>query len=241
MINGGYYIKARCIQSSEVAYAAPVVRELWDWLLMNANHTDSKYKGFLVKRGQLFRSYNDLIEGLSWRVGWRKMSYNENQMKKAMKFLREHLMITSKKELGGVLITILNYDYYQDPNNYESYYERTNEGTIEGTIGELRKNQPIPYNNKKKKNVKNVKKGIYGEFQNVHLTDEEVEKLKAKLNSHFQEYIENLSTYKQSKGKSYKDDYATILNWSRKDDKESTNKNIGNRTQRKNPLWENAE
>ena len=42
-IKGGYYIKARQIQQSKIAYAPPYVREIWDWLLMQANHTDVKY------------------------------------------------------------------------------------------------------------------------------------------------------------------------------------------------------
>ena len=150
-INGGYYIKARKIQGSEISHAPPHIREIWDWLLREANHSNTKYNGFNIKRGQLFRSYYDIRDGLHWMVGYRKMMYNENQTKKAMKYLREHLMITSSKELGGVLITILNYDYYQNPKNYE----RTNEVTDERTNEEPMKNHPIPDNNK---NVKNVKK-----------------------------------------------------------------------------------
>lgn len=56
----------------------------------------------------------------------------------------------------------------------------------------------------------------YGEFKNVKLSDEELEKLKTKTSS-WQTYIEKLSTYKASTGKSYKSDYATLLNWIRKD------------------------
>jgi len=148
MIKGGYYIKARKIQESIIAHAPPHVREIWDWLLREANHGDNKYSGFKIERGQLFREYKDIRDGLSWFVGWRKETYNENHVKKAMKFLREHQMITTKKELGGVLITICNYDVYQNPKNYE----RTNERTNESTIAEPSLNQHIPYNNK------NVKK-----------------------------------------------------------------------------------
>ena len=42
MIPGGYYIKARQIKYSWVANAAPVVREIWDYLLREANHHDKK-------------------------------------------------------------------------------------------------------------------------------------------------------------------------------------------------------
>ncbi len=56
----------------------------------------------------------------------------------------------------------------------------------------------------------------YGEYNNVLLTDEELEKLKTEF-SDWQERIERLSSYVASTGKSYKSHYATIRNWARKD------------------------
>jgi len=41
-IKGGYYIKARCIQDSEISIMPPYIREIWDWLLKEANHTNKK-------------------------------------------------------------------------------------------------------------------------------------------------------------------------------------------------------
>lgn len=153
MIKGGYYIKARKISGSKIANQPPYVREIWDWLLREANHIDKKYAGFLVKRGQLFRTYKDIREGLAWYVGYRKMMYNENQTKKGMKALRKLLMIATKKELGGVLITIINYDKYQNPKNYESTKDAPNESTTK----EPMKNHTLPDNNKNDKNDKNDK------------------------------------------------------------------------------------
>lgn len=214
-IKGGYYIKARCIQESEIQHAPPHFREIWDWLLKEANHQDTKYGKFTVKRGQCFRTYQDIRDGLSWNVGYRKERYSENQTKKAMKFLRDTLMIDTTKELGGVLITICNYEHYQNPKNYE----RTKERTTEGTNGEPMGNQGGTDNNKNGKKEENVK-NIYGEFENVKLTEDEYKKLSTKFNGSLTEKIENLSGYKKSTGKKYKDDYATILNWARKEEKE---------------------
>lgn len=56
----------------------------------------------------------------------------------------------------------------------------------------------------------------YGEYNNVLLTDEELDKLKTEY-SDYQERIERLSSYVASTGKSYKSHYATIRNWARKD------------------------
>lgn len=59
----------------------------------------------------------------------------------------------------------------------------------------------------------------YGEYKNVMLSDDDMDKLKAEFPSDFQERIERLSCYKESTGKSYKNDLATIRNWARKDNK----------------------
>lgn len=63
---------------------------------------------------------------------------------------------------------------------------------------------------------KNIKKEKYGQLQNVALTADEYEKLKAEY-SDYEERIERLSLYIGSKGDKYKSHYATIKNWARKD------------------------
>ncbi len=56
----------------------------------------------------------------------------------------------------------------------------------------------------------------YGEYRNVLLTDDELEKLKEAYPD-WHEYIERLSGYIESSGKRYKSHYATIRNWAKKD------------------------
>ena len=56
----------------------------------------------------------------------------------------------------------------------------------------------------------------YGEYNNVLLTDEEIEKLRDEY-ADLEERIERLSSYMASTGKAYKSHYATIRNWARKD------------------------
>ena len=58
----------------------------------------------------------------------------------------------------------------------------------------------------------------YGEYKNVLLTDEELEKLKEEYPDYL-ERIERLSSYVESTGKKYKSHYATIRNWARNDKK----------------------
>lgn len=63
-------------------------------------------------------------------------------------------------------------------------------------------------------------KDRYGEFKNVLLKKEEFEKLKNKFPKDYMERIESLSEYMRSKGKTYKDHYATILSWARKENRD---------------------
>lgn len=72
------------------------------------------------------------------------------------------------------------------------------------------------------KEIKNNNKPIrhkYGEYNNVLLSDEDMEKLKKEFPDDYEKRIENLSSYMKSTGKSYKDHLATIRNWARKESK----------------------
>lgn len=73
----------------------------------------------------------------------------------------------------------------------------------------------------KTKNKKEIIKEKFGEFENVLLSADEFQKLKSKLGSETEGYIERLSSYIASSGKRYKSHYATILSWTQKDAKNS--------------------
>lgn len=70
----------------------------------------------------------------------------------------------------------------------------------------------------KKKNIS--KKPIrhkYGEYNNVLLSDEDLDQLKAEFPADWQQRIQRLSEYIASSGKSYKNHLATIRNWARRE------------------------
>ena len=56
-----------------------------------------------------------------------------------------------------------------------------------------------------------------GEYHNVILSDEDVEKLMSEYPTDWQDRIEKLSAYMESTGKKYKNHLATIRNWARMD------------------------
>ncbi|EME3588389.1 helix-turn-helix domain-containing protein [Enterococcus faecium] len=77
----------------------------------------------------------------------------------------------------------------------------------------------------------------YGEYKNVLLSDEQMEKLKTEFPNDYQERIERLSEYCESSGKTYKNYLATIRSWARKEKSESKNASSGyKRTGRREKL-----
>lgn len=64
----------------------------------------------------------------------------------------------------------------------------------------------------------NINKRLYGECQNVKLTEDEYNKL---VDKNYTGLIDELSLYIASKGDKYKSHYATILQWAKKREKET--------------------
>lgn len=88
-------------------------------------------------------------------------------------------------------------------------------------VTQQNKSKDTDIDKKEKKTKEKKVKHKYGEYKNVLLTDEELDKLKNEY-SDWQERIENLSSYVASTGKSYKSHYATIRVWARKDKGKNT-------------------
>ena len=92
-----------------------------------------------------------------------------------------------------------------------------NEGTINNSINnnsDKKGSNPI-------KTGKAEKKNKYGEFNNVLLTEQELEKLKEKYPHDYLQRIERVSGYVASTGKAYKSHYATIISWARNENKKT--------------------
>jgi hypothetical protein len=114
IIRGGYILQPRCIDDSDIMHEPPVVRELWFYLLRRVNHTDNGQ----YKRGSGFFNLGEIQEALHWYSGYRKMKYSKPQLTKSLRKLRGRNMVATAEATHGVYITILNYDYYQNPDNY---------------------------------------------------------------------------------------------------------------------------
>jgi hypothetical protein len=144
MIKGGYILQPRKIDESDVSKMPPVTRELWFYLLRKVNYKDNSQ----YKRGQGFFNLKNIQNNLEWHVGYRVERYSKPQLTKSLRRLKIANMIETMKATRGIIITVCNYDIYQNPNNYE--------GNDEGIIIEgRRKRQGHTKNKNTKEEFKN--------------------------------------------------------------------------------------
>ncbi len=68
---------------------------------------------------------------------------------------------------------------------------------------------------------------LYGRYENVSLTDKEMETLKSDFPADYQSMIEHLSEYMASTGKTYKNHLATMERWKKADMKKEQEKGRG--------------
>ena len=124
---------------------------------------------------------------------------------------KESLNVTVKK-----ILVILNNEIQNENDNDN---ENENEVSYHDTLTNRATNREEP-----KKEEKEVRHK-YGEYKNVLLSDNDMEKLKAEFPQDYKERIERLSGYIAQSGKTYKSHLATIRNWARKDKEKNTQTN----------------
>ena len=119
MIKGGYILLARETLESDIMNRPPLYFKLFFWMLLQAkfkNHSN-------LNRGQFLTSIKEMQKAMSFMVGYRKETPSKDQIRAAYSFLTKTEMITATKTTDGLLVTILKYEEYQDPKNYESHNE----------------------------------------------------------------------------------------------------------------------
>ena len=117
--------------------------KIWFYLISKVNHKDNR----LFKRGSGLVTYGEIEE---------RTKATKGQIDKLMRFLKKSEMATTRKSTRGMVITILNYDKYQDSKSY----------TVDTPV-DLRSKpgrNPVDTINKNVKNIKNEKnETIYSE------------------------------------------------------------------------------
>lgn len=212
-IAGGYILLARRLLDSNVMMGAPILLKLWVWFLLKANHLP--YKN--IERGQVFTTIEEMQGVCAYKIGYRPVQPSKDQIRSAYEALTKTSMITTTKTTRGLIITICNYDYYQNPKNYETHNEKaTKTLRSQSTPHTIYKNVKNDNNDKKDKD-----KRLFLEF--VYLTNDEYQKLLDKFGEPgTKDRIEKLNNYIGSKGNKYKSHYHTILTWANRDKEKSS-------------------
>lgn len=186
---------------------------VWIQLLLMANHSSRKVlfgnETVDLKPGELVTGREELA---------RKCNISSSKVERILKRLKIEHQIEQQTCSKGRLISIQNWKVYQ-VSEQQNEQQVNNEWTTSEQQVNTNKNDNNIKNEiiiKKEKNIEKKKKNIYGEFKNVLLSDDELEKLKQKFLD-YELRIEKLSGYIASKGDKYKSHYATILNWARND------------------------
>ena len=101
----------------------PEMVQLFIWLLLNANYADTKWQGKVIKRGQMLTTTPKIMEALR---------LTEQQTRTCIGRLKSTGEITCKSTNKYTIITICNYDRYQD-DNFPSNGQNNGQNNIPAT------------------------------------------------------------------------------------------------------------
>ena len=176
----GFILESRSILNSDIWSKPPLYFKVWHYLLLKARFKDDGN----LKRGQLFTSLNEIREACTYHVGYRKVTPSKQEIHRIFDWLRSSCeddtnvttkepMIRTTKVTHGMIVTIVNYDIYQDKKFYErdseQDYERTTNGLRTGRQrnnikekGEKRKKE------KKEEDILSAKQTPYTEITDLY-------------------------------------------------------------------------
>lgn len=197
-------------------YQDYVVKDVFLHLLLTANYKSTSWRGITLNEGQVIIGTQKLAE---------ELGFSRQRVRTALEKLKSTNEITTEVTNRFTVVTIVNWRDYQSEQNLSS--NKTTKGVTNKqptTNQQLTNKQPQRKNIKNNKNIKNDKnvggtRATHGEFQNVLLSESELNELRTRYPNHYEAKIERLSRYLASKGKSYENHYATLLDWLEKDTK----------------------
>lgn len=128
----GCILLARKMQDSEIWKKPADWLKIWIYILQEVNHSDRKQ----FKRGENFFNLIDVA---------RDCGVSRHSVYKFIKWAKSATLLATQKTTRGVVISVLNYDRYQNLENYKS--------TRGDTLGEIEAKQKRYY----KQELKNEK------------------------------------------------------------------------------------
>lgn len=122
-VPGGAFLIARKSFESDLWRNKPMAWwRIFQYIIGHVQHKDFKE----LKRGQGYFNFSELAREKAFGRG-----VSANSVEHCLLHLRKAESITSKKATWGTLVTVLNYNLYQDLNNYESGTESVSKSGVE--------------------------------------------------------------------------------------------------------------
>ena len=162
----GYILISKAITDSDIWHKPPIYVKVWLYLLRSAMYANDGH----LKRGQLFTSIQEIAEACSYHKGYQKVTPSKHEIYTVIEYLRKTdegndegntnvPMIVTTKVTHGMLVTICNYNKYQDPRFYEGNNESNNESNTNVTTRRQRVNN-IKNEYKENKKEKNIERDM---------------------------------------------------------------------------------
>lgn len=121
MIEGGYILLARKMFESDIMDKPPHYLKLWVWMLGKAFWKN----GDKLQRGQFSTTIKEMQKAGGYKVGYRTRELTKGEVRSAYEDFAKNTMISTMKSTRGMVITICNYEAYQNPKNYEEHSEHS--------------------------------------------------------------------------------------------------------------------
>lgn len=195
MNNNGATVWARKTIDSEIFYDKPDKWfKIWFFIVNKASH--KPYRKY--QRGQGFITFQEIID---------KTKCTRDQADKCCRWLREQEMWATQKATRGMHFEVLNYDLYQNLDNYEARQEARQKRDRSDTKDKNDKNE------KKYICTKKLSKTFNHDFEILKLTATELSKLAKKFADDLRHTLVDFENSIGAKNYKYKSHYRAILKW----------------------------
>lgn len=191
-IPNGCILVARVIQESDIWRKPADWLKLLIYIVLNVNYEDSK----LFKRGENMFKYDDIARACH-------VSYNT--VVKFVKWSKDNSILATQKTTRGIVIKVLNYELYQDLENYKG----NTKSKTKATQKQHRSNS-ILKEEKEINNISSLRSDIYlrifnfWNLQKIIVHQKITKKMSAKIETALSEY--NFETIETAIA-----NYATVL------------------------------
>ena len=140
LINGGAFMTARKMFTSEVWLKDPIYVKIWIWIYGSANHSDTEKDGLHYARGEIVTTYGEIQKEAMYIRNRKEISPSIKTIRIMLEWFKNKGMINvtplksepcrtgagataSTGAYVGIKITVINYNIYQNLDNYRGRHK----------------------------------------------------------------------------------------------------------------------